>query len=249
MVGIGNLFPFEVTRLSAHPSADLWQTTRRVAFGLGSAKGADRNGSTPDPEDSARDHPGRCSQARYTGSSENAEKPAIIFVALHRKQVRTKGPPLLPQDPLPPAPEAVIDTNVLLDWLVFADPGVSALTAAVRSGSLRWVATAPMLAELRHVLGRPPLNTRRPADLEDAIARCCCLVPEPPATHRRLICTDPDDQKFIDLALHRGSRWLISRDRALLKLRRRALAQFVQVCPPAAWRADIEPPAAGLPQR
>jgi predicted nucleic acid-binding protein len=156
---------------------------------------------------------------------------------------------LPPQDPLSPVPEAVVDTNVLLDWLVFTDPGVSALTAAVRYGALRWVATAPMLDELRHVLGRPPLNARRPADLEGTIAACCCLVPEPPETHCRLICTDPDDQKFIDLALHRGSRWLISRDRALLKLGRRALTQGVRVCTPAAWRADVDPPAARPPQR
>jgi predicted nucleic acid-binding protein len=153
---------------------------------------------------------------------------------------------LLPQDPLSPVTEAVIDTNVLLDWLVFADPGVSALTAAVRNGALRWVATAPMLDELRHVLDRPPLNTRRPADMEDAIAACCHLVPEPPDTHRRLVCTDPDDQKFIDLALHRGSPWLISRDRALLKLARRALAQGVRVCPPGAWRSDVDLAAADL---
>lgn len=152
---------------------------------------------------------------------------------------------MLPQDPSP-VTEAVIDTNVLLDWLVFADPGVSALTAAVRNGALRWVATVPMLDELRHVLDRPPLNTRRPADLEDAIAACCHLVPEPPDTHRRLVCTDPDDQKFIDLALHRGSPWLISRDRALLKLARRALAQGVRVCPPGAWRSDVDPAAADL---
>ena len=143
-------------------------------------------------------------------------------------------------------PEAVIDTNVLLDWLVFGDPGVSALTAAVRSGALRWVATAAMLDELDHVLGRPPLNARRPANLDEAIAACCCLVAEPPETHRRLICTDPDDQKFIDLALHRHSGWLISRDRALLKLGRRALTLGVRVCPPAGWQAHPEPPAARM---
>lgn len=150
---------------------------------------------------------------------------------------------MLLQDPSSPAPEAVIDTNVLLDWLVFADPSVAALTTAVRSGALRWVATEAMLDELRHVLGRPPLQARRPADLEDAIASCCHLVTAPADAHRRLLCTDPDDQKFIDLALHRGSPWLISRDRAVLKLARRALAQGVRVCPPAMWEANRAGPA------
>lgn len=146
-----------------------------------------------------------------------------------------KGPPLLPQDPPSAAPEAVLDTNVLLDWLVFADPGVTRLFAAVRDGALRWVATEPMLDELRHVLGRPPLLARRPQALEDAIAARCAVVDTPPELRRTLLCSDPDDQKFIDLALHRRTPWLISRDRALLKLARRARSHGVQVCPPAHW--------------
>ena len=37
-----------------------------------------------------------------------------------------------------------------------------------------------------------------------------------------LRCTDADDQKFIDLALHFGAAALLSRDRAVLRLARRA---------------------------
>jgi predicted nucleic acid-binding protein len=36
-------------------------------------------------------------------------------------------------------------------------------------------------------------------------------------------CTDAADQKFIDLALASRSQWLLSRDRAVLKLRRKLL--------------------------
>ena len=139
------------------------------------------------------------------------------------------------QDAPSPAREAVIDTNVLLDWLVFDDPGVVRLSVALREGTLHWVATEAMLDELRHVLGRPPLLARRPDDLEEAIATFCRRVAAPPAAPPRLLCSDPDDQKFIDLALHRGSPWLVSRDRALLKLGRRARGYGVQVCQPAAW--------------
>jgi predicted nucleic acid-binding protein len=130
----------------------------------------------------------------------------------------------------------VIDTNVVLDWLVFADPAVTPLVRALLGGSLRWVATAAMLDELRHVLQRPPLQSRRPEQLEDVLARDCRLVAAPPEAPPQLLCSDPDDQKFIDLALHRGSRWLITRDRALLKLARKAQGR-VQVCPPATWAA------------
>ncbi|MBN8487205.1 MAG: PIN domain-containing protein, partial [Burkholderiales bacterium] len=52
-----------------------------------------------------------------------------------------------------------------------------------------------------------------------------------------LRCTDPDDQKFIDFALACGARWLVSRDKAVLKLRRRALALHgLQIVHPADWR-------------
>ena len=147
-------------------------------------------------------------------------------------------------DPPSATNEAVIDTNVLLDWLVFADPGVSRLFSALQEGALRWVATDAMLNELRHVLSRPPLLARRPEHLEDSIAAWCGLVAAPADAPPRLLCSDPDDQKFIDLALQRGSRWLISRDRALLKLGRRALGYGVRVCQPSAWGPPDTPAAA-----
>ena len=46
------------------------------------------------------------------------------------------------------APGAVvIDTNIALDLLVFADPAVQALHTALRAGTLRWLATARMRAD------------------------------------------------------------------------------------------------------
>ena len=48
-----------------------------------------------------------------------------------------------------------------------------------------------------------------------------------------LRCTDPDDQKFVDLALALAPACLISRDRAVLKLARRAALRAVLIRPPA----------------
>jgi predicted nucleic acid-binding protein len=46
----------------------------------------------------------------------------------------------------------------------------------------------------------------------------------------------PDDQKFIDLALLGGATWLVSRDKAVLKLARRCRAQAgLVVTPPHLW--------------
>jgi len=51
----------------------------------------------------------------------------------------------------------------------------------------------------------------------------------------RLICRDPDDQMFIDLAVEAKARWLISRDRAVLALAKRARAFGVEILTPEAW--------------
>lgn len=134
-----------------------------------------------------------------------------------------------------PPPAAVLDTNVVLDWLVFRDAGVAPLVAALESGALRWLATPRMQAEFDAVLRRGHLE-RWQADREHSLAlfaQRAELCEEPPPSH--LTCTDPDDQVFIDLAVARRCAWLVTKDRALLKLAGRARRHGVQVLPPARW--------------
>ena len=50
-------------------------------------------------------------------------------------------------------------------------------------------------------------------------------------------CSDPDDQKFIDLAVAAGARWLVTRDRAVLRLASRMRSAGVLVVTPQAWLA------------
>jgi predicted nucleic acid-binding protein len=59
-----------------------------------------------------------------------------------------------------------------------------------------------------------------------------------PATLPGLRCSDPDDQVFIDLAAEAGARWLLTHDRALLRLARRARALGVQIAQPQSWKPD-----------
>lgn len=112
----------------------------------------------------------------------------------------------------------VLDTNVVLDLLVFADPRAMALRAALERGALRWLATAQMRDELEHVLAYPQF-VKRVADAQrilhafDAQAHSVGVAPVAP-----VVCKDPDDQKFIDLAVaHEGL--LISKDNQVLRLR------------------------------
>jgi uncharacterized protein len=138
------------------------------------------------------------------------------------------------------SPSVVLDTNVVLDWLVFSEPSVAALADAVTCRRVRWLATAAMRDEMAHVLGRGLAAARGadPALVAAAWDRHCTQRPPAPPAAAHLRCTDTDDQKFIDLALASGARWLISRDRTVLKLRRRAATHGVVIIPPDQWRLE-----------
>jgi len=61
-------------------------------------------------------------------------------------------------------PSAVLDTNVVLDWLVFNDASCKVLAGQLDAGQLRWHATDAMRAELCSVLPRPVLLAWKPDD-------------------------------------------------------------------------------------
>jgi len=130
----------------------------------------------------------------------------------------------------------VLDTNVVLDWLLFREPAVGALAAAVEGGRLRWLACASMRDELAHVVVRGQFAAWKP-DLPTVLAvfdRHAVLHEAPPP--QKLPCTDPDDQPYIDLALHAQARWLFSRDRAVLALARRARLLGLTIRSPLGWQ-------------
>lgn len=131
----------------------------------------------------------------------------------------------------------VLDTNVWLDWLLFGDPSIGPLAA--RQDSLVLLATEPMLAETGAVIARPHFALE-PDRRRDLLARQRALVTVcPVAPDCRLACTDRDDQMFIDLAVAHRVDWLISRDKALLRLRRHAWRRFgLRIGTPSQWQPD-----------
>lgn len=136
-----------------------------------------------------------------------------------------------------PIPSVVLDSNVVLDLWLFNEPGVQPLRQALDQGRLHWIGTEAMLAELAWVLARPFALARQPQAglLLDGWRTRVRLLPVAPDCGLR--CRDPEDQKFIDLAIAAGARWLLSKDRALLDLRRRAARRGLAVLAPAAWSA------------
>lgn len=137
-----------------------------------------------------------------------------------------------------PAPAtAVLDTNVLLDWLVFRDPGVATLAAALQGRQLRWLACGRMRQELERLLVHRRLTrwAPEPGAALAAFDTLAELQPEPPPAAPGLHCSDADDQVFVDLAFAHGARWLLTHDRALLKLARRAARHGLVIAPPLRW--------------
>jgi hypothetical protein len=144
----------------------------------------------------------------------------------------------------------VIDTQTILDWWFFRDAGCSAWAPPSGApGSPSWCATAAMRDELADVLLRPwPERwATPPAEVLALFDRHTtpCLAPMLGAS-TLLRCSDRDDQKFIDLALALAPACLVSRDRALLKLARRAALRGVQILPPKRWKGFGAPADAAL---
>jgi uncharacterized protein len=136
-----------------------------------------------------------------------------------------------------PQPEVVLDTNAVLDWLVFDDPAMRGPGAAVDAGHWRWVTTQAMLDELFEVIARPALAALAGDGraLRDRVATLAQVVAMPALEAADILpCCDRDDQPFIDLAIARRARLLLTRDKALLSLARRARGFGVSVLRPAA---------------
>jgi predicted nucleic acid-binding protein len=126
----------------------------------------------------------------------------------------------------------IIDTNVVLDTFVFADPTSRPLRQGLEAGRYRWVATAAMRDELQRVLAYPQI-VRRLAfyglTAEFVLAsfdRHVACVPE--AGKAPWTCKDPDDQKFIDLAVAYPG-YLLSKDQAVLCMQKRLASAQVHV--------------------
>jgi putative PIN family toxin of toxin-antitoxin system len=118
----------------------------------------------------------------------------------------------------------VLDTNIWLDWLVFDDPGIKPLQAAVAAGDAEIVINVDCETELLRVLGYPLQKWTLNTDRQTACINVCRSVArkvETPCTITLPACADADDQKFLELAAGADAHYLLSKDRALLVLAQR----------------------------
>lgn len=142
----------------------------------------------------------------------------------------------------------ILDTNALLDWLVFKDPVAHPVAQYLADGHWRWLACEEMAQEWGHVWPRDVFVRWQPDPaLTTTAFDKATMVEVPP--RGPLKCKDPDDQVFIDLAWQAAQNdrpvWLFSKDAALLKLARRAKLRGVHITTLQAWvaaGASVYPP-------
>lgn len=134
-------------------------------------------------------------------------------------------------------PLVVLDTNVCLDLFVFRDPASINLHSALKNGTVTAVTNEVCRAEWLRVLNyaQIPLN---PISMSACIAEfdslLSCINPSVLFHSALPVCSDADDQKFLELARDSGADFLITKDNALLKLRRKTvLAGLFNIIRPA----------------
>ena len=120
----------------------------------------------------------------------------------------------------------VLDTNIWLDWLVFAEPSVGPIRQAVVARRAAVYIDERCEAELERVLaydlGKHSIDAEARAACLAACRRVALRVAAPEALQAELPqCRDPDDQKFLELALAVRADYLVTKDQALLELARR----------------------------
>jgi uncharacterized protein len=126
----------------------------------------------------------------------------------------------------------VLDTNIVLDWLVFEDAGVETLRRGIADQRISIVTYELALAELRRVLTYPQLKldpAEQTAVFETYRATASIAsVPQGYSPTQLMLpdgfprCRDPDDDHFLALTHHAAADALVSKDKAVLKLRKRA---------------------------
>jgi len=135
----------------------------------------------------------------------------------------------------------VLDTNVVLDLFHWANADAVPIMAALAGGQVECLADTGTLDELQRVLTYPQLKLT-PEMAVDRYSRYTGLVqvvPEgelPPLPR----CKDRDDQKFLELAARCGANFLVTKDKALLRLRGRTTLGF-RILEPAAASALLLP--------
>ena len=130
-------------------------------------------------------------------------------------------------------PLLVLDTNVVLDLLHFDDDATRPLLQALQTVQVRCAVSDATFGEWQRVLAYPEfvLDAGQQAVLTARYRGLSTLFQTGELVTGLPRCSDPDDQKFIELAAASGAQALVSKDHAVLKLRRHCAPLFRVIAP------------------
>jgi len=128
-------------------------------------------------------------------------------------------------------PRLVLDTNVILDLLVFKDPSAERIRLLLDAKLVDAVRAPTSMAELMDVIGRPAfkLNREDQATILEAWESSSRLLENAAIEPAPFTCRDPDDQVFIDMAYSIRPSFLLSKDLRVLELRAIAKHHGVEI--------------------
>jgi uncharacterized protein len=115
--------------------------------------------------------------------------------------------------------KAVVDTNVFISGVFWKGPPFEVLKSW-RRGDFRWAVSEPILEEYRRTLDQL-IKKRLAVGAQSilAIIESHAEIVEPVAFARQ-VCSDPDDDKFLEAAVAAHADFVVSGDFALLELKR-----------------------------
>lgn len=116
----------------------------------------------------------------------------------------------------------VFDTNVILDFLYFNNPNTSALLTKIQNREIEAIYSEETLFELRDVLSRSQFKLTQQT-VDRLIESWTSIATKYDMTQSAsTMCLDSDDQKFLNLALSAQAQYLVSRDKLVLRCRKKS---------------------------
>jgi predicted nucleic acid-binding protein len=128
-------------------------------------------------------------------------------------------------------PRLILDTNVILDLLVFKDPSAKPIRLLLDAKQVDAVRTSASMAELIDVIGRPAFKLSR-EDQETIVQAweiSSRLLESTALEAAPFTCRDLDDQVFINMAYSIRPALLLSKDLRVLELQTIAKRHGIEI--------------------
>jgi predicted nucleic acid-binding protein len=128
-------------------------------------------------------------------------------------------------------PVVVLDTNILLDVLVFDDQRAHPLRVALTHSLVDAVATQKTIDEFIDVIGRVQfaLNAEQQFEIISQWKSWARIIDDAEVFLAPWKCKDRDDQIFINLAYTLRPSTLLSKDKQVLKIAKRAIKENIVI--------------------